>query len=217
MLTEMGSPSGATCSKSISSPGMHPISNNLIDISLFSNFLMTAFCPGFNSVSFIIGLKAKYADLLLLTIYEIMVTSKGIKIRFFANGLRLSLTNRGSLKFFLEKIIKSKGKRLVSINYIFCSDKELLKLNNEFLSHNYYTDILTFDLSESKKEITAEIFISLDRVRDNATQFNSSIKKELHRVIIHGVLHLCDFSDKTRTEMLKMRKAEDKYLSLYLR
>jgi len=146
-----------------------------------------------------------------------MVTSKGIKIRFFANGLRLSLTNRGSLKFFLEKIIKSKGKRLVSINYIFCSDKELLKLNNEFLSHNYYTDILTFDLSESKKEITAEIFISLDRVRDNAVQFNSSIKKELHRVIIHGVLHLCGYSDKTRTEMLKMRKAEDKHLSLYFK
>ena len=179
MLTDMGSPSGATCSKSISSPGMHPISNNLIDISLFSNFLMTAFCPGFNSVSFIIAIKAKYADLLLLTIYEIMAMSKEIKIRFFSNGHNVSLINRGNLKLFLEKVITSKGKKLVSINYIFCSDKELLKLNNKFLSDNYYTDILTFDLSESKKEIIAEIFISLDRVRDNAVQFNSSIKKSL--------------------------------------
>ena len=217
MLTEMGSPSGATCSKSISSPGMHPISNNLIDISLFSNFLMTAFCPGFNSVSFIIAIKAKYADLLLLTIYEIMVTSKEINIRFFANGLSLSLTNRRNLKYLLEKIIKSKGKRLDSISYIFCSDKELLKLNNKFLGHNYYTDILTFDLSESKNEITAEIFISLDRVRENAAQFKSSLKKELHRVIIHGVLHLCGYADKNKTEMIKMRKAEDKYLSLYFK
>ena len=88
-------------------------------------------------------------------------------------------------------------------------------MNNEFLQHNYYTDILTFNLSESKKEIIAEIFISIDRVRGNSTLFKSSIKKELHRVIIHGVLHLLGYSDKTKSEKLKMRKAEDKCLSLY--
>jgi probable rRNA maturation factor len=142
---------------------------------------------------------------------------KEAKIRFFSNRQSLSLTNRGKLKSLLKKIIKSKGKNLVSINYIFCSDKELLRLNNEFLNHNYYTDILTFDLSDSKKEIIAEIFISLDRVRDNADKFKGSIKRELHRVIIHGVLHLCGHTDKTKTEMLRMRKAEDKYLSIYLK
>jgi probable rRNA maturation factor len=142
---------------------------------------------------------------------------KEAKVRFFSNGLNLSLTNRGRLKLFLKKILKSKGKELGSINYVFCSDKELLRLNNEFLRHNYYTDILTFDLSESKKKVTAEIFISLDRVKDNAAQFDGSVKKELHRVIIHGVLHLCGYTDKTKTEILKMRKAEDKYLSLYFK
>jgi probable rRNA maturation factor len=168
-------------------------------------------------VSFIIVAKAKYADLLLLTIYEIKLMRKELKIRFFPHGLSLSLNNRGKLKSFLKKIIKSKGKELVSVNYIFCSDKELLRLNNEFLNHNYYTDILTFDLSESKEKVIAEIFISLDRVRENASQFKTPIKRELHRVIIHGVLHLCGYSDKTKTEMLKMRKAEDKYLSLYFK
>jgi probable rRNA maturation factor len=153
----------------------------------------------------------------LLTIYEITLMKKEAKIRFFSNGLNLFLNNRGKLKSFLRKIIKSKGKELISINYVFCSDKELLKLNNEFLEHNYYTDILTFDLSESKNKIIAEIFISLDRVKDNAVQFDSSIKKELHRVIIHGVLHLCGYSDKTKTEILKMRAAEEKYLSLYFK
>lgn len=215
MLTDIGSPSGAICSKSISSPGIQPISNSLIDISLLSKCLIIAFWPGFNSVSFIIVIKAKYADLLLLTIYEIKLMKKATKIRFFSNGLNPSLNNRGKLKSFLKKIIKSKGKQLVSINYVFCSDKELLRLNNEFLGHNYYTDILTFDLSESKSKITAEVFISLDRVKDNAVQFDSSIKMELHRVIIHGVLHLCGHTDKTRTEMIKMRRAEDRYLSLY--
>lgn len=153
----------------------------------------------------------------MLTIYEITLMRKEAKIRFFSNGLNLSLNNRNELKYFLKKIIESKGKELVSINYIFCSDKELLRLNNKFLNHDFYTDILTFDLSESKKKINAEIFISLERVKDNAAQFKSPIKRELLRVIIHGVLHLCGYSDKSKTEILKMRKAENKYLSLYFK
>ena len=217
MLTEMGSPSGATCSKSISSPGMHPISNNLIDISLFSNFLMTAFCPGFNSVSFIIGLKAKYADLLLLTKYEIMLGDINKRIHFFSQSLNIPLKDRKKLKSFLGYILRVEGKSLNLINFIFCTDDELRKLNKDFLKHDYYTDILTFDLSENKKNITADIYISIDRTKENAKIFAVSFSKELHRVMIHGILHLCGYKDKKNSDIKKIRKAEDKYLTKYFK
>jgi rRNA maturation RNase YbeY len=100
------------------------------------------------------------------------------------------------------------------VNYIFCSDRYLLKINQTFLKHDYYTDIISFDLSPGKMT-QGEIFISIDRVRENAANFESSFKEELHRVIFHGALHLCGLNDKTENEKSKMRRMEEKYLKKY--
>ncbi len=137
------------------------------------------------------------------------------KVRFyFEKGAWLS--NRTGLKHFIETLFKKEGKRLSSINYIFCSDKRLLEINRQYLRHDYYTDIITFDLSESDQTV-AEVYISIDRVRDNAKSLGTSFKEELHRVIFHGALHLCGHGDKAKREKEKMREKEDYYISLYFR
>lgn len=132
-------------------------------------------------------------------------------IRFFLENTTVSLRDRNRLKTFILSLFKKEGKKVDSINYIFCSDARLLEINRNFLRHDYYTDIITFDLSESDK-ITAEIYISVDRVRDNAKQVGSSIRSELHRVIFHGALHLCGYGDKKKEEIKIMREREDHYL-----
>jgi rRNA maturation RNase YbeY len=129
----------------------------------------------------------------------------------------VSLMERTRLKRFLISLFKRERKALGELQYIFCSDPYLLEINRQFLHHDFYTDIITFDLSEKGKPVSAEIYISIDRVRDNAQNFDSSLKKELHRVIFHGALHLCGFRDKTPKEELEMRKMEEKYLGLYQR
>lgn len=139
----------------------------------------------------------------------------GKKIKFFNNGIKFSFANRTQFKSFLEKIVHQEGRKLVSLNYIFCSDQELIKLNKHYLNHDYYTDILTFDLSNVKKELIAEIFISIPRVKENSKNLNHSFIKELHRVMIHGLLHLCGYKDKTQMQIKKMRRAEDKYLYIF--
>jgi rRNA maturation RNase YbeY len=107
------------------------------------------------------------------------------------------------------------GKDFLSLNYIFCSDNYLLGINNEFLQHDDYTDIITFCLSGSKEPINGEIYISTDRVKDNARIHGVAINEEIHRVIFHGALHLCGFNDKKSAEKKEMRFQEDKYLKLY--
>lgn len=143
--------------------------------------------------------------------------NKNVTIRFFLNGFKLPIRNRNKLKKFLHRIIKTEGKHVCYINYIFCSDEYLLKINSCFLKHNYYTDIITFDLSDSPEIISAEVYISPVRVKENAIQFRTTYSNEIHRVIIHGVLHLCGYADKIKKDILEMRKAEDKYLSLYFK
>lgn len=125
------------------------------------------------------------------------------------------LTRRTELKAFIIQLFRKEKKKLAGLNYIFCSDKYLLEINKQYLRHDFYTDIVTFDLSEEPGKISGEIYISVDRVRDNAQNFNASFKEELHRVIFHGALHLCGYKDKTPAEESKMRKMEDKYLRLY--
>ena len=98
---------------------------------------------------------------------------------------------------------------------MFCSDEYLLRINRDYLQHDYYTDIITFDLSEPGGPVQGEIYISVDRVRDNAKELAVSIQKELHRVIFHGVLHLCGYTDKTKQDQARMRALEEKYLDLY--
>lgn len=124
----------------------------------------------------------------------------------------IALRQRGRLKQFLAALFKKEGRNLGELSYIFCSDRYLLAINRQYLDHDFYTDIITFDLSEKGQAINAEVYISVDRVRENAHEFDSSLEKELHRVIFHGALHLCGYKDKTAKEKQEMRKMEDRYL-----
>lgn len=136
------------------------------------------------------------------------------KVCFFFETKGFSLENRTALKAFIETIFKKEKKSLESLNYIFCTDKRLLEINRQYLQHDYYTDIITFDLSAGSSTI-GEIYISIDRVIDNAQTLGTSIKSELHRVIFHGALHLCGYGDKKKEEVVLMRKREDYWLSRY--
>jgi probable rRNA maturation factor len=143
--------------------------------------------------------------------------SKADAIHFFFQSGSVSLRNRTRLKSFILKLFQQEGMKLTSLNYIFCSDKFLLDINRQYLKHDFYTDIVTFDLSSQKNTIEAEIYISLDRVRDNAKTFGTTIDRELHRVIFHGALHLCGYRDKSKAEVRQMRTKEEYYLSKYLK
>lgn len=136
-------------------------------------------------------------------------------VHFFFNDTTISLTNRTGLKLFIASIFKSEGRQLQNLNYVFCSDEYLLEINRSSLNHDYYTDIITFDLSSVKGVIEGEIYISVDRVRDNAQSLAVTIQEELHRVIFHGALHLCGYKDKSSKDSKAMRAAEDKYLGKY--
>lgn len=137
-------------------------------------------------------------------------------VKFFYNDVAPYLPNRQKLKGFIASIFTKEGKRaLDNLNYIFCTDEYLLQVNRNFLQHDYYTDIITFDLSDMPKTVSGEIYISIDRVKDNAATQGVSFTEELHRVIFHGALHLCGYKDKKPAEVKVMRKAEDKYLGLY--
>ena len=159
--------------------------------------------------------KAKSADLLLLTKYENMIREINKRIRFFPTGIKFSFKDRKKFKNFIDLIILQEGKKLKTVNFVFCTDLQLRKLNKTFLNHDYFTDILTFDLSENKKLIIADIYISVDRINENSKIFHFSFNKELHRVMIHGLLHLCGYKDKKKIEKKQIRIKEDKYLSLY--
>jgi len=138
------------------------------------------------------------------------------KVHFhFLEGVQFKLNKRRELKSFIELLFKKEKKRLAVINYILCTDKYLLNINRQFLQHDYYTDIITFGLSDPDEPISAEIYISVDRVKDNALEFGSSYKKEMHRVLFHGALHLCGYKDKKKKDAVIMRKMEDKYITLY--
>lgn len=125
----------------------------------------------------------------------------------------IPLPPRNGLKLFIEDIFKNEGATLDRLDYVFCDDEYLLQINKQFLQHDYYTDIITFRLSEKFLPITGEIYISIERVRENAKFFNVSLSEELLRVIFHGALHLSGFNDKTRQQIKLMRAKEDEYLS----
>ncbi len=137
------------------------------------------------------------------------------KINFRSGDRAFAFPNKTIIKAFIEKLIKKEGGVLSDINYIFCSDKFLLQMNRDFLQHDYYTDIITFGLSEKNQPIEAEIYISIDRVKDNALSLGVAYKEEMLRVIFHGALHLCGYKDKTKSEISAMRAKEDQYLQLF--
>ena len=127
----------------------------------------------------------------------------------------VALKHRTALKEFIQVIFRREKVKLAGLNYIFCSDQRLLEINRQFLQHDYFTDIITFELSAPKDPVEGEIYISIDRVRENAQHHASSFTRELHRVIFHGVLHLCGYKDKTTLEEKVMREKEDHYLKRY--
>lgn len=114
---------------------------------------------------------------------------------------------------WIKVVAASYGKRVGEIAYIFCSDEKILEVNRQYLEHDYYTDIITFDYTEGNR-ISGDLFISLDTVRTNAEQFDQPYERELYRVIIHGVLHLCGINDKGPGEREIMEEAENKALAL---
>lgn len=136
------------------------------------------------------------------------------KVCFFFQDVKISLANRTVLKKYIGSIFKKESKQLESLNYIFCSDKAMLELNRNYLKHDFYTDVITFDLSDSAA-VRAEIYISIDRVRENSIKMGVSFRSELHRVIFHGLLHLCGYNDKSKTEKKKISEKEDFYLKRY--
>ena len=135
------------------------------------------------------------------------------KIKFFFNNASISIENRSVLKNKINGIFLKEKKKYSNISFIFCSDKYLLSINNKFLGHNTYTDIITFPLNEEGEAIFGEIYISVDRIRENAVNEGCTIKNELYRVLFHGVLHLCGYKDKTIKDKKTMTAKENFYLA----
>jgi rRNA maturation RNase YbeY len=129
----------------------------------------------------------------------------------------ITLGNRVGLKTFLVKQMKKEGIAIECLQYVFCSDKYLLDINKQFLNHDYYTDIISFDLSEVKGQLIGDIYISVDRVKENAKTMKTTQGDELLRVIFHGALHFCGYKDKKPADAKLMRSMEDKWLKAYLR
>lgn len=135
------------------------------------------------------------------------------KIFYFSEDITFELDNNKAVSKWLETVCTQENKELVSLNYIFCSDGYLLKINQEHLNHDYYTDVISFPLSTDVVE--GDIFISIDRVKENAAALKVSFDKELHRVMVHGLLHFLGYRDKTEEEQTKMTLKEDSYLDQF--
>ncbi|CAN5613336.1 rRNA maturation RNase YbeY [soil metagenome] len=137
-------------------------------------------------------------------------------ITFSYADRQLTLKGKRRLKQFIASLFCTEGSRLNELSFVFCSDDYLLNINQRFLKHDFYTDIITFDLRLSSDEpVTGEVYISVDRVRENSKDLNTVFSEELLRVIFHGALHLCGYKDKRKSEILLMRQKEGEYLRLY--
>ncbi len=128
---------------------------------------------------------------------------------------KFRITERRKKKRWLNDLISQENFNLLELNYIFLNDDALLKINKEYLNHDTYTDIITFDNSEEKKSIEGDIFISVDRIRENALMFRVSFETEMIRVMAHGLLHLCGYLDKKKKDIKNMREKENYYLEQY--
>ncbi len=135
------------------------------------------------------------------------------KINFFTEDINYTLKHKTKIKSWITSAIIEEGYRLAELNFILCSDSYLLRINQDYLQHDDYTDVITFDNSEELKTIVGDIFISVDRTKENAQQFDSTTHSELCRVMIHGTLHLLGYKDKTKAAKTKMTAKEDFYLA----
>ena len=134
-------------------------------------------------------------------------------ITFQAENVALPNIKKRATSNWIKAVAEEYEKKAGDISYIFCDDTKILEINQTYLHHDFYTDIITFDYSEGDR-ISGDIFISIDTVRSNAEKYGTNFDDELHRVIIHGILHLCGLKDKSEADSKKMRKAEDKALSI---
>lgn len=134
-------------------------------------------------------------------------------ILFHKHQIQFSFRNATHIRSWIISAIKKEKRKPGTINFIFCTDKYLLTLNKKYLRHNTLTDIITFDFSE-KNLISGDIYISINRIKENAVMFKTSFNDEINRVIIHGILHLCGYTDKTKSKKKEMKIREDYYLSL---
>lgn len=136
-------------------------------------------------------------------------------IQFSSHRTRFKLPNPKKTAAWIEKVAKTERSTIDSLSYVFCSDKYLLGINERYLHHDTFTDIITFDFTEGgSSSLEGEIYISVQRVRENAKKLGIDFSQELHRVIVHGVLHLVGYKDKSEKERKEMRKREDKYLEI---
>lgn len=136
-------------------------------------------------------------------------------VHFFKEDTSFNLKEKRKVKQWLNKVIADHNFLCGDINYIFCSDEHLLQINKDFLNHDYYTDIITFDQSDADDEISGDIYISVDRVKENSLTHGNFLEEEIRRVMVHGILHLLGFSDKTKEEESTMREKEEACLTLY--
>jgi len=135
-------------------------------------------------------------------------------IRFFEEEVKFNLQNKNTYKRWIREIAVGEGFKIGDLNYIFCSDEYLYEINLRYLNHATFTDIITFDQREDPKVICGEIYLSLDRVRENAKSLHETFENELNRVISHGLLHLCGHTDKSKHERMNMRLKEEEALGV---
>lgn len=135
-------------------------------------------------------------------------------ISFFTEEIPFTIKDKLKRKNWIKGVANQFNKKTGELNYIFCTDEYLLEINKTYLNHDFYTDIITFDQSDSEKIIEGEIYISIDRVKENAITNHTTFENELNRVLIHGVLHLIGFKDKTTKEQTEMRALENEMIQL---
>jgi len=135
-------------------------------------------------------------------------------INFFTEDTNYTVKKKTVIKNWLESAVDAEGYQLRELNFILCSDDYLLRINQDYLNHDTYTDVITFDNSEELKTIVGDIFISIERIKENAATFKHTIEQELCRVMIHGALHLLGYKDKTKAAKKLMTDREDHYLAL---
>jgi rRNA maturation RNase YbeY len=136
-------------------------------------------------------------------------------IRFFSENIPYEQPQKRVTQQWLKKQADKEGFSIGDLNYIFCSDEYLLQVNRDYLQHDYYTDIITFDQSEEESKIEGDIFVSVDRVKDNANQINVEPQHEMKRVLAHGLLHLCGYGDKSDAEAQLMRQKEEEWINAF--
>lgn len=134
-------------------------------------------------------------------------------INFFTEDISYVLKDKRKIKAWVSATIAAEGYQLDELNFILCSDDYLLRINQQYLDHDTYTDVITFDNSEALKTITGDVFISIDRIRENASLYKHRLQDELCRVMIHGTLHLLGYKDKSKADKTRMTQKENDYLA----